>query len=51
MGGRVEVGGDGEGEADERHEGGDGVDDEDGGEGMARGCGQREVGVGLVLEQ
>lgn len=35
VGGRVEVGGDGEAKANERHKGGDGVDDEDGGQGMA----------------
>lgn len=51
VGRRVEVSGDGESKADQRHEGRDGVHDEDGREGMARVCGQREVGVGLVLEQ
>jgi hypothetical protein len=39
MGGRVEVRGDGESKADQRHEGRDGVHDEDGREGMARVCG------------
>jgi hypothetical protein len=34
---RVKVGSDSKAEADEGHEGGDGMDDEDGREGMARG--------------
>lgn len=50
MGWRVEVGGDGESEAYQRHESGDGVDDKDGGEGMSRGRGQREVGVGAIAK-
>lgn len=51
VGGRVEVSGDGEPKADQRHEGCDGVHNKDRGEGVARACGQREVGVRLVLEQ
>jgi len=35
VGGGVKVGGDGEAEANERHEGSDRVDDEDGRQGMA----------------
>lgn len=45
MSGRVEVCRDSEAEADQRHEGSDGVHDKDGGQGMARIFGQREVGV------
>ena len=51
VGGRVEVRSDGESEADQCHESRNGVHDKDGREGMARACGQREVGVWLVLEQ
>ena len=43
----MEVGGDGESEADEDEECGDGVDDKDGGEAVAGGGGELEV-AGVV---
>ena len=50
MGGRVEVGSNSESKADQRHKSSNGVHNKNGREGMARVGGQREVGVGLVLE-
>lgn len=51
VGGRVEVGSDGETEANQRHESCDGVHDENGGKRMALGGGEREVGAVFACEQ
>lgn len=51
MGGRVEVSSDSQSEADQCHQRRDRMHDKDGRESMARVCGQREVGVWLVLEK
>lgn len=47
----MKVGSNGKSEADERHEGGDGVHDKNGRQRMSLGRGQREVGVGRISEQ
>lgn len=48
MTGAMEVGGDGEAEADEGEEGSDGVDDEDRGQTISGRSGERPVLVGVV---
>lgn len=51
VGGRVEVSGDGETKANERHQGSDWVDDENGRQSMALCGGQGEVVVGGIAEE